>query len=94
MKNLFNDEDLLDEDPLWILTEEEQKEIRKYLRDRLTGAEIDLSKLPNWLAELEVSRQLVDRMRRLVSGKYTSMSSDERLHGRYDIHGTDTGEKK
>lgn len=46
MTNIFN-----------TLTDGEQQEIRQYIRDRLSGKEIDVDKLPQWLSKLEIIKR-------------------------------------
>ena len=45
------------------LTKGEQKEIRDYVRDRLAGNEIDVNRLPQWLADLENQRRMLEMVR-------------------------------
>lgn len=47
-----------------VLTPGEQMEIRQYITDMLDGNEIDLSKLPAWLAELEQMRIALEQIYR------------------------------
>jgi len=48
------------------LTGTEQAEIRQYIRNRLSGVEIDVDKLPEWLAELERARVSRDAWKKLA----------------------------